>query len=173
MLSRMFSRLQQPCIPVLGTTLTSRRTRPERSPLLAGSTPDALSGKPGPVAYFDRPLRGHNDTRAWTVLVLSCCVIVYSRRAEGGLPPCAGLEPRTAVKPSSTPSDVGSGSSRFEVHRTFTSGMRVGGCNTERALTCAHFQPIEVCDRTVLCGFRAHSSIPKYLRRQFCVSDTP
>ena len=28
-------------------------------------------------------------------------------------------------------------------------------------LFCAHIQPIEVCARNVLCGFRAHSSIPK------------
>ena len=26
---------------------------------------------------------------------------------------------------------------------------------------CSHFRPIEVCERDVLCGFRAHSSIPK------------
>ena len=32
---------------------------------------------------------------------------------------------------------------------------------SECAIVCAHFQPIEVCDRNVLCGFRAHSGIPE------------
>ena len=43
-------------------------------------------------------------------------------------------------------------------------------CKTECAsfFFCAHFQPIEVCERNVLSGLRAHSNIP-IQKCQFCL----
>ena len=50
---------------------------------------------------------------------------------------------------------------RDESGRLFIEVSSMEEGKTECAIICAHFQPIEVCERNVLYGSRAYSSIPK------------
>ena len=58
---------------------------------------------------------------------------------------------------------------RNECERLFIEMSLMKESKAECAIVCAHFQPIEVCERNALSGFRAHPNIPIQRRHLYLI----